>query len=72
MRLPNGLRVLLKRDAHLPLVNIQAFVLGGSLADDEKTAGRAALVGAMLDRGTADHSARQIAEYFDSIGGQMA
>ena len=34
-RLPNGLRVLVKRHAHLPLVNIQAFVLGGSLADDE-------------------------------------
>ena len=72
VRLPNGLRVLLKRDAHLPLVNLQAFVLGGSLADDEKTAGRSALVAAMLDRGTADHSARQIAEYFDSIGAQMS
>jgi len=71
-RLPNGLRVLLKRDGRLPLVNIQAFVLGGSLADDEATAGRAALVGAMLDRGTAEHSAEQIAEYFDSIGGQLS
>jgi len=71
-RLPNGLRVLLKRDAHLPLVNIQAAVLGGSLADDEKTAGRSALLGAMLDRGAAAHSARQIAEYFDSIGGNLS
>ena len=35
-RLPNGLRVLLKRDAHLPLVNIQAFVLGGSLVDTRR------------------------------------
>ena len=71
MRLPNGLRVLLKRHANLPLVNIQAFVLGGSLVDSVETAGRASLVGAMLDMGTADHSARQIAEYFDSIGGQL-
>ena len=71
VRLPNGLRVLLKRHAQLPLVNIQAFVLGGSLVDSEKTAGRAALVGAMLDKGTAEHSAQQIAEYFDSIGGQL-
>ena len=72
VKLPNGLRVLLQRDSRLPLVNIQAFALGGSLADDEQTAGRAALVGAMLDMGTADHSAQQIAEYFDSIGGQLA
>ncbi len=72
VRLPNGLRVLLKRDTHLPLVNIQAVVLAGSLADDPATAGRATLVADMLDRGTAAHSARQIAEYFDSIGGQMS
>jgi zinc protease len=70
-RLPNGLRVLLKRHSQLPLVNIQAFVLGGSLVDAEDTAGRASLVGAMLDMGTADHTAQQIAEYFDSIGGQI-
>lgn len=70
-QLPNGLRVLLKRDAHLPMVNMQAIVLGGSLVDDVQTAGRSAILGAMLDRGTADHSAQQIAEYFDSIGGQV-
>ncbi len=70
--LENGLRVLLKRDSKLPLVNIQAVVLSGSLADDESTAGRAALLGALLDRGTAKHSARQIAEYFDSIGAQFS
>jgi zinc protease len=71
-RLPNGLRVLLKRHAHLPLVNLQAFVLGGSLADTEATAGRSALVAAMLNKGTAQHSAEQIARYYDSIGGQLA
>lgn len=72
VKLPNGLRVLLKRDAHLPMVNIQAMALSGSLADDVKTAGRSSLMAAMLDRGTADHTARQIAEYFDSIGGEMS
>jgi zinc protease len=71
-RLPNGLRVLVKRQAQLPLVNVQAFVLGGSLVDTPDTAGRSGLVAAMLDRGTAQHSARQIAEYFDSIGGRIS
>ena len=71
-RLPNGLRVLLKRHAGLPLVNIQAYVLGGSLVDTPATAGRATLVGAMLDKGTARHSAEQMANYFDSIGGKLA
>ncbi len=72
VRLDNGLRVLVKRHSHLPLVNIQAYVLGACLVDTEQTAGRSSLVGAMLDKGTARHSARQIAEYFDSIGGQFA
>lgn len=68
VKLSNGLRVLLKRHSQLPLVNIQAFALCGSLVDNEQTAGRAALVAEMLDKGTAKHSAEQIAEYFDSIG----
>jgi len=72
VRLANGLRVLVKRHSHLPLVNIQAYVLGSSLVDTEATAGRSSLVGAMLDKGTATQSAQQIAEYFDSIGGKLA
>ena len=52
-RLPNGLRVLLKRHRNLPLVSMQAYVLGGSLVDNEATAGRSSLVGEMLDKGTA-------------------
>jgi zinc protease len=72
LRLPNGLRILLKRHSNLPLVNIQAAVVGGSLADSVETAGRASLVAAMLDQGTTAHSARQIAEYFDSIGSSFS
>jgi zinc protease len=69
-RLPNGLRVLVKRDSRLPMVCLQTAALGGSLADDKQTAGRASLLAAMLDRGTAKHNAQQIAEYFDSIGAE--
>lgn len=72
VRLPNGIRVLLKRDTRLPMVNLRAIVLGGSLVDTPKTAGRAALVGAMLDRGTAGHSAEEIAAYFDAVGGSLS
>ncbi|MFH1918563.1 MAG: insulinase family protein, partial [Planctomycetota bacterium] len=72
VRLANGLRVLVKRHSHLPLVNIQAYVLGASLVDTEATAGRSSMLGAMLDKGTAEHSAQQIAEYFDSIGGSFS
>jgi zinc protease len=71
-KLSNGLRVLLKRHTHRPMVNLQAYVLGGSLVDTGQTAGRASLVAEMLDKGTARMPAEQIAEYFDSIGGQLS
>ncbi|MFZ5830409.1 MAG: M16 family metallopeptidase [Planctomycetota bacterium] len=69
--LDNGLRVLLKRHSQLPLVNIQAYILGSSLVDTPETAGRSALVAAMLDKGAGGRSAEEIADYFDSIGGQF-
>ncbi|MBN1591076.1 MAG: insulinase family protein, partial [Pirellulales bacterium] len=72
VKLQNGIRVLIRRNSNLPMVNIQAFALGGSLVDTDETAGRSALVGAMLERGTAKHSAQQIAQFFDSVGGQFS
>jgi len=71
-RLENGVRVLLKRHSHLPMVNIRAYTIGAALVDTPETAGRAALVGAMLDKGTATKTADQIAQYFDSIGGSFS
>ena len=73
VRLPNGLRVLVKRVPNLPLVNIQAYVLGGSSCDGEKHAGRCALLAEMLDKGTqGGATAAEIAQYFDSIGGVLS
>ena len=50
-RLPNGLRVMVKRVPNLPLVNIQAHVLGGSSTDGEQFAGRAAMLADLLGQG---------------------
>lgn len=72
VRLENGLRVLIKQHTHLPMVNIQALTLGAALVDTPETAGRASLVASMLDQGTSTMTAQQIAEFFDSIGGQMS
>ena len=73
VRLPNGLRVLVKRVPNLPLVNIQAWVLGGSSCDGEKLAGRSTLLAEMLDKGTqGGPTGAEIAQYFDSIGGLLS
>jgi zinc protease len=69
--LENGLRILVKRHSHLPLVNMQAYVLAGNLMDTAETAGRSGALAAMLDKGTANHTAVEIAKYFDSVGGTL-
>lgn len=70
--LENGIRVLIKQHAHLPLVNMQAYTMGATLVESEDQAGLSTLVAAMLDKGTQSHSAEEIAEYFDSVGGRLA
>jgi zinc protease len=70
-QLANGLTVLLKRQAALPLVTIQGYVRAGAVADTPETQGLASLTTEMLERGTKKFSATQIAEYFDSIGGTL-
>ena len=70
--LKNGLTVLLKRQAAVPLVTIQAYARGGALADTSETSGLSSLTTEMMERGTKSYTAEQIAEYFDTIGGTLA
>lgn len=70
-QLANGLTVLLKRNAVLPLVTVQAFVRGGSTADTVEKNGLATLAADMMLKGTRSYSGNQIAEFFDSIGGSI-
>ena len=69
--LNNGVRVLVKKHDGAPLVNIQAFCIAGLLGETEETSGISSLTGSMLDQGSQHYTALEIAEYFDSIGGQF-
>ncbi len=68
---PNGLIVLLKRHAVTPIVTVQAFVRAGSVSDTDATSGLAAIATQLMMKGTEKHTARQIAEFFDSVGGVL-
>ncbi len=70
--LPNGLRVLVKRNPNAPLVTIQAYFLGGVLAEDEKTAGTSHVLGRMLTRGTKTRTALDISKAFDDMAGSIS
>jgi zinc protease len=70
--LDNGTVLLLKRFTNTPLVSVQMYSVGGVTAEDASTNGLGNLTMSMLRRGAGTHSAQQIAEFFDSIGGDLS
>lgn len=69
--LPNGLRVVVARRPGIPLVTTQLVVTSGSETDPPARAGRAALTAALLVKGTKRHSAPQIAQAAEALGGSL-
>jgi zinc protease len=70
--LPDGTILLAKRISTSPLVVVQMMSLGGLSVENEQTNGLGNLTMEMLPRGTATRSAQDIAQFFDSIGGELA
>ena len=69
--LPNGLKLLLKKDSRLPFVEFRAVLQGGVLAESPANNGITRLYSNMLLKGTARRSAEKIATEIESIGGHM-
>ncbi|MGH7230680.1 MAG: M16 family metallopeptidase, partial [Nitrospiraceae bacterium] len=70
--LPNGLTVLVLEQHSLPIVQIHALIKTGSAQDPSDKAGLANLTASLLDEGTANRSAKQIAEQIEFVGGMLA
>lgn len=72
VKMPNGLVLLVKEDHRLPLVAVEAVVLGGVRAETEETNGIFAYTAAMLNRGTESRSAQDIARFLDERGASLS
>ena len=70
--LKDGTTLLLKRVDTAPVVVMRMYSLGGVTAEDEKTNGLGNLAMRLTPRGTKDRSAQEIAEFFDSVGGELS
>lgn len=70
--LGDGTILLLKRVPTAPIAVIQMYALGGLTAEDQQTNGLGNLTMQTLVRGTRTRSARDIAEFFDAIGGDIS
>ncbi len=68
----NGLRIVVKEDASLPVVSISMAGLGGVRWESVELAGAANLMADMLDRGTQKRSKLQLAEETDAIGANLS
>jgi zinc protease len=71
VELGQGNVLLHKRLTTTPIVVMHTFALGGLTAEDAKTNGLGNLAMRLVPRGTKTRSAQQIAEFFDSIGGDL-
>lgn len=69
--LANGIRLLVREDPKLPVVDIQALLKGGVIAETADNNGVTKLMARTLLKGTKTRSAEQIAEAIESVGGEI-
>lgn len=69
--LPNGLRVVAELIPHVRSISMGIWVHTGSKYEDKKSNGISHFLEHMLFKGTKKRTARQLAEAFDEIGGQV-
>ena len=67
--LANGLRLLVREDARLPLISIVAAFRGGLLAETKATNGLTRLLSKVMVKGTTTRTAEQIADTIEAVGG---
>ena len=67
----NGLSVYIVQNHEQPIVSLSLYVRAGSVHDPKNREGLAATVSDMLTKGTERHSATQIAEEIDFVGGSL-
>jgi zinc protease len=71
IKLPNGSRLLLQHDAHLPNLHVRMLCLGGPLQEDAGKRGATSLLATMLTKDTRKRSAADVAQFIEEVGGSF-
>jgi zinc protease len=69
--LPSGLKLLVLRDASVPVVALRATWIGGLRYEDERSNGISNMLAALLVRGTKTRSAEQLMHEVEGIAGAL-
>ncbi len=72
VRLSNGATLLVKENRAVPLVSFRAVFLGGLLSEEEENNGISNFLARMLNKGTAEMSAEEIAEEVEALAGSVS
>ena len=70
--LPNGVPLIVREDHRLPFVYFCAALKGGLLSETSTNNGVTTLMSELLTRGTKAHSASEIAETVERLGGSLS
>lgn len=70
--LGNGMTLLVRRDASVPVVAMRAVWKGGQRVEDVQTAGASTLLARLLTRGCGTRDAAAVADRIDRLGGSLA
>ncbi|MFH1459268.1 MAG: pitrilysin family protein [Candidatus Omnitrophota bacterium] len=71
IKLSPGIKIILKQDHNLPIINFYACFGGGTRFENENNNGLFCLLSKLLQSGTKKRSAIEIAEFFENIGAQI-
>lgn len=69
--LDNGIRLLIKEHHNVPVVSLQACMLGGVLFENERNAGVNNLIAGLLTRGSERFSRLELTEAVESLAGSL-
>jgi zinc protease len=72
IRLDNGVRLVLRQNNKLPILNIGLFAGGGVRFEEEKTNGLFNFFSKMMLKGTKKRSAEQIAQELENLGASLS
>jgi zinc protease len=70
--LPSGMKLLILRDASVPVVALRATWVGGLRYEDDRSNGVSNMLAALLTRGTKTRDAEQIMNEVESMAGALA
>ncbi|MBK9989274.1 MAG: insulinase family protein [Verrucomicrobia bacterium] len=71
IKLPNGVRLLLQHEPHLPNIHLRLLCLGGAHYEKPGKRGASSLLATMLTKDTRKRSAAEVAHFIEEVGGSF-